>query len=373
VSTIRLIPTLALAAAALLLGAAPAAAQEDEAAVTWGVNPSSQDGPDGRAAFDYELDPGDTLIDFVGVSNFGTEPITVDVYASDAYTTATGAFDLLPSDTDPIDVGAWIGFNERTLTIDPETRLDIPFAISVPANATPGDHVGGIVAAIAERAVDDAGNEFVVERRVGARVHLRVTGDLAPVLEPAIDGETFHYDWKPWRPGSLSFDYTVGNTGNVRLAGTLVARVHGPWGLLPVEILIAELPQILPGDSLAGHAELDGVWPLALLTVDLVVHPEPVADADADLRPMPRMDTERLWAPPWPQAAVLAALWFAVWLWLKIRRRRRRRAAALAEPYDTDEPEPEPAEPESAETAPAASETASAAIDPDTEQETADR
>lgn len=329
-----------LTAAALLAVDSVAAQETTEdapAAVTWGVNPSSQDGPDGRAAFDYELDPGETLIDFVGVSNFGTEPITVDLYASDAYTTETGTFDLLPSSETPVDAGAWVGFNEPQLTIAPQTRLDVPFALTVPADATPGDHVGGIVAAVTETATDASGNEIQVERRVGARIHLRVTGELEPNLVPESDEEAFHYTWNPIEPGDLSLEYAVENTGNVRLQGTLIARVSGPWGLLEREFTVAELPQILPGDRYEGEARLDGVWPLLYEHLELTVRPEAANEADAEVRLPSRSDETGLWAPPWTQAAVVALLALAIWIWVKARKRKRRKET----PAKTD-PGPEP-------------------------------
>ncbi|RRS01387.1 WxL protein peptidoglycan domain-containing protein [Glycomyces terrestris] len=344
--------------AAVLLAAGSAAAQEAneaEPAVTWGVNPSSQDGPDGRAAFDYALGPGDTLIDFVGVSNFGTEPITVRLYASDAYTTETGAFDLLPSSEAPVDIGSWIGFNEQTLTVAPETRLDVPFALTVPADATPGDHVGGIVAAVTEETTDASGNEILMERRVGARVHLRVSGELDPNLTPELGHVAYDYEWNPIEPGSVSFDYAVENAGNVRLQGELVARIAGPWDLLAREVVIAELPQILPGDRFEGTAEVDGIWPLAYLNAELIVRPEAVSEADTDSRLVSGRETAGLWAPPWPQAAVTAALSLLIWIVVKARKRKRRKATARAitpEPKDEQagaaaetDAQPEPAEP----------------------------
>lgn len=322
------------AALATLLGASPAAAQEetDTAPATWGVNPSSQDGPDGRAAFDYALDPGETVIDFVGVSNFSTEPITLRLYASDAYTTETGAFDLLPADEEPVDVGSWIGFNEETLTIAPQTRLDVPFALTVPADATPGDHVGGIVAAVTEEGTDAGGGEVLVERRVGSRVHLRVSGELDPNLLPDTEDAVYHYEWNPIEPGSITFEYAVENSGNVRLQGELVARIGGPWDLLAEEVVIAELPQILPGDRYEGTAELGGLWPLARLDLELIVRPEAVDEADLGSRLPSSSDETALWVPPWPQAAVAAALVLLVWIAVKVSKRKRRKAAEIATP-----------------------------------------
>ncbi|HEU5129240.1 MAG TPA: DUF916 domain-containing protein [Glycomyces sp.] len=327
---------LAAVTAAALLAAAPAAAQ-DGAPATWGVNPSSQDGPDGRAAFDYALDPGSTVIDFVGVANFGTEPITLRLYASDAFTSESGAFDLLPADQEPVDVGSWIGFNDATVTVAPETRLDVPFALTVPADATPGDHVGGIVAARTEEAADASGDDLLVERRVGVRLHLRVSGDLEPALDPRFDHLTYHYDWNPAGTGSATFDYEVANTGNVRLQGELIARFAGPWGLLRHEAVIAELPQILPGDRYTGTADVADLWPLGRLDVELLVRPEAVDPADAGTRIASSAHQEHLWAPPWPQAAVLAALVLAAAVWAKARKRRKAAAAA------TGAPDPDPA------------------------------
>lgn len=340
-------PILITAASAVLLAASPAAAQAEPAPATWGVNPSSQDGPDGRAAFDYALDPGETVIDFVGVSNFGTEPITLRLYASDAFTGESGAFDLLPADQEPVDVGSWIGFNEDLLTVEPRTRLDVPFALTVPADATPGDHVGGIVAAVTEESTDASGDDLLVERRVGARVHLRVSGELEPALDPGLTRLTYHYDWNPVQAGAATFDYEVENTGNVRLQGELIARFAGPWGLLEHEAVIAELPQILPGDRYEGTAEADGLWPLARLDVELLVRPEAVAPADAEPRLPSSSREEHLWAPPWPQAAVAAALGLAVFTWVKIRKRRKARADPDPEaPGSADPRDPKPGGPD---------------------------
>lgn len=55
-------------------------------------------------------------------------------------------------------------------------RADIPFEFKVPANATPGDHIGGLVASVRQTEESADGQRPEVERRVAARVYLRVTG-----------------------------------------------------------------------------------------------------------------------------------------------------------------------------------------------------
>jgi hypothetical protein len=129
------------------------------------VAPSGRGAPDGRAAFTYKLDPGAELPDYVGISNYSDQPITLDLYASDALTTPTGGFDLLPAAQKPTDVGTWVVFEERyrRLLIPSRSRVDVPFRITVPRNATPGDHAGGIVTSVAESGTDSDGNRVRID------------------------------------------------------------------------------------------------------------------------------------------------------------------------------------------------------------------
>ena len=157
-------------------GAAPAA----DGGFRWAVQPSSKEGPTGRNYFVYDLAPGDRITDYVGISNLGTEPMTFSVYGTDAFTTDDGSFALLPASDKPTDVGSWIKFAQGRYTVQPGQRLDIPFRLTVPANATPGDHAGGVIGALAQIETDAAGQRINVDRRIAARVYLRVAGNSTP-------------------------------------------------------------------------------------------------------------------------------------------------------------------------------------------------
>jgi Bacterial protein of unknown function (DUF916) len=298
------------------------------AAVTWGVAPSSRKGPDGRAAFTYKLDPGAELTDYAGISNYSSSPITVDVYASDAFTTPSGGFDLLPAAQKPTDVGTWVVFEPRyrRLVIPSKSRVDVPFRLTVPRNATPGDHAGGIVASIAEPGTDAGGNRVRVDRRVGARVYLRVTGELAPAftverLDAGYDGTL-----NPLGGGTVAATYRVRNTGNVRLSGTPRVEVAGPFGLGRRTVDAPALPEILPGGEYTATVELRGAAPLVRLGVDLDLAPVAVNAAT----PVPAAAGHAtVWAWPWSQGALLLLCGGAVWLWL-YRRRATARALAAA-------------------------------------------
>lgn len=88
----------------------------------------------------------------------------------------------------------------------------VPFTITVPRAATPGDHPAGIAASV----VSGAGT-VQVESRVGFRVLLRASGDLHPAL--SADRVTARYErsWNPLRSGTVHVIYAVANTGNVRI------------------------------------------------------------------------------------------------------------------------------------------------------------
>jgi hypothetical protein len=311
------------------VAAAPAPTPSPSAgSVTWGVAPSSRGGPDGRAAFTYKLDPGADLTDYAGISNYSGRPITVDVYASDAFTTPAGGFDLLPAAQRPTDVGTWVVFEPhyRRLVIPSKSRVDVPFRLTVPRNATPGDHAGGIVASIAEPGTDSGGNRVRVDRRVGARVYLRVTGELAPAFTVERLDAGYAGTLNPFAAGTVTATFRVRNTGNVRLAGRPRVGVAGPFGLGRRAVAVPALPEILPGGEYTATVRLRGAAPLVRLDVDADLAPVAVNAA----APVPAATGHTtVWAWPWPQAVLLLLCGGLVWLAL-YRRRAAARALAAA-------------------------------------------
>ncbi|MFZ3570134.1 hypothetical protein ACOKM5_24585 [Streptomyces sp. BH097] len=205
---------------ALLMGspAAPVAA----ASPAWSVSPSSSAGTrpaddDGRPYIYAEGTPGSVLEDKVAVSNPGDKPLKVSLRGADADNKGDGSLDVRKKATD---TGAWIRFAEESVKIPARTRAEVPFTVSVPAGATPGDHPGAVVAR--------AGG-----RDAGVSVHLRVSG---PTLS-ALTVENVRVD-----KGSIAYD--VVNRGNTTLSPRLAVRADGVLGAaldrsrdLPVELL----------------------------------------------------------------------------------------------------------------------------------------
>lgn len=324
----RFTSTLVIAVALCLGAGITPAAQAEEGDISWAVQPSSAEGPDGRDTLTYSLAPGESVTDYVGVSNLGAEPLEMRVYAMDALMTADGAFTLPPADTESKDVGSWVGITGGgTYTIEPGTRQDIPFRLAIPPTASPGDHAGGIVASLSTLGSSGEGAQQVsVDRRVGVRIYVNVPGERTPELSVS-DVSVKYVGLLNPVSGSTTVTYSVTNTGNVRLGGqaavNLSGVVGGSVGSAPARVL----PEILPGSTVSFEDTIDGVFPTVLLDATVSVDPVSVGDAgdDAGIR---AVGHGRTWAFPYIIAGVVLLLAGLIYgLWARGRRWRRRAQA----------------------------------------------
>ena len=138
------------------------------------VQPSGPDGPGLRDWFIYTLDPGAVFGDTVAISNLSDHSIRFSILPTDAVSVPESAgFAALRDDEVPTDVGTWIQLAADEYTVEPNSRIDVPFSITVPEDAEPGDHAGAILAFDADAASIDPnsaeGISFDVRQRLGAR------------------------------------------------------------------------------------------------------------------------------------------------------------------------------------------------------------
>jgi hypothetical protein len=305
-------PVAALLAALLILQPAP----DDGPQVRWAVQPSGPDGPTGRNWFAYDLAPGAEIVDWVGVTNLGESTLDFTVYPTDAYTTADGAFALLPAGEPPRDLGGWITMEAGSYRVPAGHRMDIPFRITVPANATPGDHAGGIIAGITARQTSADGQQLDLDRRVAARIYLRVDGPAQPAVRVESVRVSYDNPVAPWGGYRMTVTYLLRNTGNLRVTGTARVRVAGPFGWRLASTGDAEVPELLPGSTLTVTETISGLAPAGRLTAAVEVE---AVTVDGPLPPVTR--TAGVWALPWLLlAAVLAAAAWSGYRWWRRRR-----------------------------------------------------
>ncbi|WP_159104620.1 hypothetical protein [Plantactinospora sp. BB1] len=322
---VRALPRL-LAVLAVLLGTVPfapaAGAEPGGPALTWAVQPADRHGPDGRRWIEHTLDPGEVLTEHLAVRNFSDAAVVFSLKAADGYLTDRGRFNMLPSDRPSVDGGTWIGVQPQVRVGAGATKV-VPFTVTVPRDATPGDHPAGIAAT-----VTSAGGTVAVESRVGFRVMTRVSGTIAASL--AVDGLTvgYRYSWNPFAAGTVLVRYTGTNDGNVAVTGTGTVATAGLFGL-GERAARADAGELLPGGGREVEVRVGKVWALGPLRTSVRLTPAVLGGDPAGAEIRPGSATVTAWALPWPQLA-LAALLAAVLLTSRtLLRRRRRRLAEL--------------------------------------------
>ncbi len=175
--------TVAAVAVATALAAAPASAH---AGATFAVDP--QGASSARGYYVFDAAGPTTLEGRVRIANIGSRAGVVRLYAVDAATGATTGAVYRGQDDQRWDVGAWTALARSSLRLKPGQSRYVAFAVRVPAGATAGDHLGGIVAEDAaqrtSRQVRQGRGRFSIRVRSQTivAVQVRVRGDRRPSL-----------------------------------------------------------------------------------------------------------------------------------------------------------------------------------------------
>ncbi|MEU3788485.1 DUF916 domain-containing protein [Streptomyces fructofermentans] len=312
---------LALLAALAFTGLFTGPARAADGDATWTVRTAANSYGDDRSSFSYAVNPGGQVKDAMVVANHGRTPLRLAVYAADGYTTEAGRLDLLTKDKKSVGVGAWVHAEEADIVIKPGKAAKVPFTAAVPADATPGDYVGGILTSLKQ--ADDA-QGINVDRRLGIRVKLRVGGTLKPRL--AIENAHVEYEGSlnPFAKGDATLTYTVHNTGNTILSGRQTASVSGPFGLLRSGAdPIAATPELLPGESRDVTVPVHGVTPAFRLAATATLTPA-LTDASGSVTPLEPVEaTTHAWAIPWTLSLLVLVLGAGIAAAVLLVRRRR--------------------------------------------------
>ena len=324
------------------------------ATMTWSVSPATASSPDKRPRFEYTVDPGTVTTDYVAVSNFGDSDVTYRVYAADASTDYdSGDFGIIAPNQPSTDVGAWTTVADKasscdaddpalsddkamsacmasigtTVTVPAGKAAVMPISISVPADATPGDHAGAILASVESTGSGGVG----INNRVGTRIYLRVNGELKPAM--TISGQSTHYSggWHLWGGGEATASFEIHNEGNTMVDVQPRVQFTGPFGIKLAEAKGKQFENIIPGGVAHAQITLDGVNPLFLLFAHVTAEQQPSQPADPVAVAAGADATA--FAIPWGWVCIVLAAALGVWLWQWLRKRRRARLKATLRAY----------------------------------------
>ncbi|MEV6980082.1 DUF916 domain-containing protein [Sphaerisporangium sp. NPDC051017] len=308
-----------LAALSLLgAGAGPAAAADGD--VSWAITTASNDFGSGRQNYSYTIDPGGHVSDGLVVANNGTTPLRLAVYAADGFTAKDGQLDLVAKDAKSTRVGAWVHTDRPEVTVRPGESAEVPFTVTLPDDAAPGEYMGGIVTSLT--GTGETGGTGADQRR-GIRIRLRVGG----ALKPSLSVEDVRVDYSgtpnPFGKGDATVTYAIRNTGNAILTARQTVSVTGPFGRWGARAgQVDDSPQLLPGETWKVSVPVHGVAPVLSLTGTVSVVPL-LTDASNSVAPLAKIETTtHAWTIPWTLLLALAALCALIVAALTFRSRR---------------------------------------------------
>ena len=300
---------------------APGSSNDAHQNGSWWVQPAPTPGSTAavRQYFILEGRPGTTLQDGLAVSNYTDHPITYYVYGADGYNTPRdGQFALRDHGYTMTGVGSWVRTAFPTITVPARTSTVVPISIAIPANASPGDHVGGVSGMdTAVESVQQQGNVQVgIKRVVAARLYVHVDGPAVgglTVTQLKVTGSASFPAYVSDSDGTVTA--TVTNSGNLLESPKAHLRATGIFGTLIDRTV--QLPQILPGQSIDFSQAWKNMPPFEIGTLHL--------DVTDDTASPPVTSTEALSLTliPWLTLLVAALVVLALLVGLLFWRRRR--------------------------------------------------
>ncbi len=226
----------------------------------WSVFPTTLRGQAPREVFQPELTPGKPYSDSVTVANYTTSPLTFHLYGSDAFNTPGGGLSLRRRSDVQVDIGNWIKLPFSDLRVPARSFTAVPFTILPPPQATPGDHVGGIVAEQTQGTTSNSGSvPITVVLAVGVRVYGRVVGPLDPALAIRHMSLAVHNSVASAFGGSVEahVNFAVTNGGNTVQSPLAQVELTTPFGTASRRTFT--INQLLPGNTLRYSLDFPGI------------------------------------------------------------------------------------------------------------------
>lgn len=179
--------------------------------------------------FVLHLTPGSTVTRRVRVTNVGNRSGEVRLSGVDATTGATTGAVYLAQGAARHAVGGWLAVSSSSLTLAAHRSALVPFTITVPAGAVPGEHLGGLVAAPVVPATTGVSHRGASAFRVVVN-EISVVGVEVRLPGAAVHRMTIGDVTASGRPGYQTLLVDLANRGNALEKGTGVIDVRGAGG-----------------------------------------------------------------------------------------------------------------------------------------------
>jgi hypothetical protein len=222
---------------------------------SFGIRPTkSYEGkPETSSYFSYESAAGTVINDEALVINDGKVPVVLKLFAADGITAQNGGTSLVgpndPGARHGVLVSNWISIPTDQVSLNPGEQKTIPFTITIPVDALPGQHVGGLMVESVPTAANVSTNgnnqaQFTVNvvKRVGVAIVVDIPGKHTSAL--VVDKIGFETQDK----NGATFAIKVNNIGNTLITAQGNFMVKDQKGNVLASLPV-KVDTILPGDS----------------------------------------------------------------------------------------------------------------------------
>jgi hypothetical protein len=210
----------------------------------------------GPGRIEIEVDPGETIVQEVMVTNRISAKRTFGLEIEDAVGTTDGseAIVLTGKQVGPYSIRDFISFPKDTFTLKLGERARIPVTVTIPPNIEPGGYYGSILVSTVRD--DGTSGEGVVTHspvvaRVGSLFFIRVRGEAfveGEVKEVSTVGDKWWYESGPVELGVLtenSGSVHINPYGELSITNMLGEEVGfvelEPWFVLPKSLRVREV------------------------------------------------------------------------------------------------------------------------------------
>ena len=262
------------------------------------------------ASLDVHSGSGGVSLGSIDVSMVGEQAALFRVGVQDLEQTPSGGFSVQSPSSAPFSASSWITANPMKFSGAAKRTQPVEYAIRVPRNAEPGDHLAAVTI---ERLPPPGRGQVSAIEATAVRITIRVPGTIHQAVQigqlavPTLAGG-----------GPITIATSVRNTGNVRLDFNGANR--SGLTVLDGSHTAASLPFI-------GLLYPDQVRSFRLAWQDPPTFGHPEARVAVRLASGTRARSARFWVLPWRQAGALLLVALAGVV-VFVQRKRRRQAAS---------------------------------------------
>jgi hypothetical protein len=193
------------------------------------------------ATIERPLSPGDVVTEEITVTNVSGEDREYFVYKRDIIGVEEGGVPIFAEESTEktgYEITEWISLQSDRISVKADETITVPVVITVPMEASPGSHFGGVFVSQEPPRLRQIGAGVGYE--VASIISIRISGD---VLDDARI-RSFSTDKLFYTSKNVSFTAKIENQGNILI------RPRGP---LEITSMFGTKPQVVVvNDSLAG-------------------------------------------------------------------------------------------------------------------------